>query len=108
MELFNVLIRKAGLTRTEALLKVAQWIERYQSTASTSTLIVIAMDIAARHEFQIFDAMILAAAAESKCSLLLSEDMHDGFTWAGVTVTNPFSANRHIWLDALMGAEGPT
>jgi len=52
--------------------------------------------------------MILAVAAESKCSLLLSEDMHDGFTWAGVTVTNPFSANRHIWLDALMGAEGPT
>jgi len=105
LELFNVLIRKSGLTKIEAQLKVAQWVEGYQTTASTSTIMFTAMDIAARHGFQIFDAVILAAAAEAQCSLLLSEDMHDGFTWHGVTVANPFKPNPHVLLQLLLTSE---
>lgn len=106
LELFNILIRKAGRTRNEAREKVAEWIVGYESAPTTSTLMATAMDIAVDHQFQIFDAMILAAAAEAGCSLLLSEDMHEGFTWNGVTITNPFKPNRHVWLDVLLSAEG--
>ena len=39
---------------------------------------------------RIWDALILSVAAESRCCLLLSEDLQPGFTWRGVTVVNPF------------------
>jgi len=35
--------------------------------------------------------VILAAASHADCQILLSEEMHDGFTWGGVTVVNPFA-----------------
>ena len=40
------------------------------------------------------DAVILSAAAESGCRLLLSQDLQEGFTWNGVTVTNPFAPRK--------------
>ena len=33
---------------------------------------------------------------QAGCRLLLSEDLHEGFTWAGVTVVNPFSSPRQF------------
>jgi len=53
----------------------------------------------------IWDAVIVSAAAEGGCRLLISEDLQDGFTWNGVTVTNPFGAKRNELLAALMGEE---
>jgi len=60
------------------------------------------MDLAAEHGLSIWDSVILAASAEAGCRLLLSEDLQDGFTWRGVTVTNPFSANVHPLLKAAL------
>ncbi len=37
------------------------------------------------------DALILNAAAEAGCELLLSEDMASGFAWRGTVVVNPFA-----------------
>jgi hypothetical protein len=36
-----------------------------------------------------------SAASQSDCRLLLSEDFQEGFTWAGVTVVDPFSSPQH-------------
>jgi hypothetical protein len=36
--------------------------------------------------------------------LLLSEDLQEGFTWRGVTVTNPFASALHPLLAALLTA----
>jgi len=47
---------------------------------------------------QIWDALILAVAAENRCRLLLSEDLHDGFIWRGVTVVDPFDGTEHAHL----------
>jgi predicted nucleic acid-binding protein len=43
------------------------------------------------HNLQFFDAFILTTACLANVDVLLSEDMHDGFTWRGVTVANPFA-----------------
>ena len=40
------------------------------------------------------DAMIVAAAEESRCGELLSEDLNDGQIYAGVRVRNPFKDIR--------------
>jgi predicted nucleic acid-binding protein len=105
-ELFNLLVRKGGRNRLEAKLLASDWLLSYEAAPTTALTMRAAMELAVRHEFQIFDAMILAAAAEAKCSLLLTEDMHEGFTWNGVTITNPFKPNRHVWLDMLLSPEG--
>jgi len=54
------------------------------------------------HQLAFWDAIILSAAADASCRLLLSEDLQDGFTWSGVTVTNPFSAAPHPVLATLL------
>ena len=42
------------------------------------------------HGFQAWDAIVLAAASAGGASVLLSEDMQDGFKWRGVAIANPF------------------
>ena len=38
-----------------------------------------------------WDALLLATLGRAGCSVLLSEDMADGTTLAGVTIRNPFA-----------------
>jgi predicted nucleic acid-binding protein len=40
--------------------------------------------------FSFYDALIMAAAVEAKCSTLLSEDLQHGRTVQGVAIFNPF------------------
>jgi predicted nucleic acid-binding protein len=51
---------------------------------------------------RIRDAVMLSVAADAGCRLVLSEDLQDGFTWRGVTVTNPFGGEQHALLDSLL------
>lgn len=51
-----------------------------------------AMEVATAHRLAFWDAVMLAAAAQANCRILLSEGLQDGFTWRGVTVRNPFAA----------------
>lgn len=67
---------------------------------------VDALDLSTIHEMRIWDAVMLSVAASAGCRLLLSEDLQDGFTWRGVIATNPFGAERHALLDALLREEG--
>ena len=46
--------------------------------------------LAERYQFQIFDAMIVAAALIKDCTTLYSEDMHDGLIIDGLTIRNPY------------------
>jgi predicted nucleic acid-binding protein len=41
--------------------------------------------------YQIYDALILAAALEEGCDTLYSEDMQDGQSVGAVTIRNPFA-----------------
>ncbi len=47
---------------------------------------------AERYRLQVFDAVIIAAAAGAGCATLWSEDMHNGLVVDGLTVRNPFRA----------------
>ena len=67
-------------------------------------MIVNATDLAADHGLTIWDSVVLAAAAEAGCRLLLSEDLQEGFTWRGVTVANPFAPTQNPILAALLAA----
>jgi predicted nucleic acid-binding protein len=49
-----------------------------------------AVEIAARYGYHIYDALILAAALESHCEILYSEDMQNGQVIGPLTICNPF------------------
>ena len=101
-ELFNVLVRKAKRRPTRAREAVLSWRDAYAVVDTSAAVIVNATDLASDHGLTIWDSVMLAAAAEAECRLLLSEDFQDGFTWRGVTVTNPFAATLHPILKALL------
>ena len=49
-----------------------------------------AMDLPVRYDFSFYDALIVAAAVESGCTRLLTEDLQDGQRIERLVVTNPF------------------
>jgi predicted nucleic acid-binding protein len=102
-ELFNVLVRKAGRPRAEARNALLSWRDTFPVVETSPETMLTAIDLATDHRFGIWDAVILSAASQAGCRLLLSEDLQQGFTWAGVTVVNPFKPPRHAMLEALLG-----
>jgi predicted nucleic acid-binding protein len=101
-ELFNVLVRKAKRRPARARAAVLSWRDAYPVVETSATVMVSATDLASDHGLTIWDSCVLAAAAEAGCRLFLSEDLQEGFTWGGVTVTNPFAPALHPLLAALL------
>ena len=91
-ELFVVLTRKAGREAAAARAAVLAWSDSFPMIHTTPAVMVDAMELATTHRLGFWDAVMLAAAAQAGCRLLLLEDMQDGFTWRGVTVENSFRA----------------
>ena len=101
-ELFNVLVRKARRPAAGARTAVLSWRDAFPVLDTSGAIITSAADLATDHQLGLWDAVVLATAAEGECRLLLSEDLQEGFTWRGVTVTNPFSPHRHPLLNSLL------
>jgi predicted nucleic acid-binding protein len=105
-ELFNVLVLKAKRPPKAARTAVLTWRDAYSVGDTSASVMVDALDLSADHAMRIWDAVMLSVAADVGCRLLLSEDLHDGFTWRGVTVTNPFGADRHPLLEVFLRGAG--
>ena len=89
-ELSRVLTSKMKKSGTEVRERLLSWSDGVVVADTTWTAFQSAMDLSVDHQISMWDALILAVAAENKCRLLLSEDFQNGFTWRGVTVVNPF------------------
>ena len=48
--------------------------------------------------------MARTVTASADCRILLSEDMHDGFVWRGLTVIDPFVERVHPLLASLLAS----
>ena len=103
VELFRVLTGKAGRSRADARAAVLSWREVASLRETSGAALWSAMDLSTDHGLTIWDALILAVAAEAGCRFLLTEDLQEGFVWRGVTVVNPFGTSRHPLLAALVG-----
>lgn len=75
------------------------WADSFAVADSTWESFQAALDLVVDHRLQIWDALILAVAAENRCRILLSEDMQSGFVWRGVTVLNPFAESENSLLE---------
>ena len=90
-ELHQVLCRKLRFSKSEAGARVRVWRRTFDVALTSEAVFDAALELAADHQLQIYDAIILAAAVDARCDLLLSEDLQDGFAWRGCVVANPFA-----------------
>jgi predicted nucleic acid-binding protein len=102
-ELFQLLVRKLKHTPAQARTAVLAWRDAYTLIETSEDVLVATVELAVAHRFSLWDGVVLAAASEGGCRLLLSEDLQEGFTWNGVTVTNPFAASPNSLLTGLFG-----
>jgi predicted nucleic acid-binding protein len=84
------LMRKGGFNRADAVQRITWWMDQCVPLPLSTETFQVALSIVERHAFQMWDAVILAASAEARADVLLSEDMQHGFVWSGVTIVNPF------------------
>ena len=101
-ELFHVLVRKAARPPADARAAILSWRNAFALIETSAEIMLAASDLAVNNQFGIWDAVIVCAAAEADCRILLSEDMQDGLIWKGVTIINPFARSRHPLLEALL------
>jgi predicted nucleic acid-binding protein len=81
--------RPDRMSEQEAAEFVARW-RRFPVQETTLALLGLGLEIEARHRFNFWDCMILAAAKAQGCDTVWSEDMQDGRIVEGVRVANPF------------------
>jgi predicted nucleic acid-binding protein len=89
-EAYNVMHRY-GYNREMCRTIIIRWEATFETVGSGSTTFLAALDLAVDHKLQFWDALIVNAAADAGCTMLLSEDMQSGFEWRGVRVVNPFA-----------------
>lgn len=100
-ELFVVLTR-SGASRDDARDTVLRMAQAFGTADSNTSAFLSAIDLVAAHRLQFWDALILNAAAEAGCGLLLSEDMSSGFAWRGTVVVDPFAPSPDERLTRLL------
>lgn len=102
-ELF-VVLRRSGASAEEAREVLLEFAEAFGTSASETRTALSAADLVVDHKIQFWDALIVTAAAEAGCALLLSEDMQHGFVTRGLTIVNPLTDHTHPKLAALIEA----
>jgi predicted nucleic acid-binding protein len=103
-ELFHVLVTKGSVAPADAKNAVLRWCDQYSLVDTSEAVLLSAMELSSQHRLRTWDAIIMAAAASVGCRLLLSEDLHDSFTWNGVTIVNPFAPKPNPLLTELLGS----
>ena len=91
-ELCAVLTRKARWPAAQARAAVLGWQNAYPVADTSAAVLMEVMKITCTHQFSLWDAVVMAIAAQGGCRLLLSENMHDDFTWRSVTMRDPFAS----------------
>lgn len=90
-EFANICLKKLGCDAQEVL-KMLDLLRCITIIDQTPQLVGRAVEIKALYGISLQDAMIVAAAEKAGCAELLSEDLNDGQSYAGVRVRNPFKA----------------
>jgi predicted nucleic acid-binding protein len=99
-ELF-VVLRRSGASATDARAILIEFAEAFGTSSSETRTALSAADLVVDHKLQFWDALIVTAAADAGCVLLLSEDMQNGFVARGLTIINPLASDVHPKLAAL-------
>ena len=88
-EYCNVALNKLKLPHADIREQMQFW-EQYDVVQVTPAIIHMGLDLHQTRSLGFFDALIVAAAKTSGCTVLYSEDMNAGEMVNGVRIVNPF------------------
>jgi predicted nucleic acid-binding protein len=91
-ELINIGFRKfrPAMTSVEATTYLEEVMREFEVVSWSASLVRRAIVIRSRYLFGWYDSLIVAAALESKCDVLYTEDLQHQQRIEGLTVVNPF------------------
>ena len=89
-EFYATAMRRRLLGSARALDLVLLW-SGHEIVAQTPDLIVRAIALHQEHSLSFWDALIVQAALDARCDVLLSEDLQHGRRFGELTITNPFA-----------------
>lgn len=91
-EVLNVLTRKLGVAPTDARRFLEAVLAPLWRVGPSPELFARALEVRDRYGFSFYDALVVAAALETGCTRLLSEDLQHGQRIGDLTVVDPFHA----------------
>jgi predicted nucleic acid-binding protein len=89
-EFVAVATRRGRRSRADAVAQARDWLRVFPIVAADRYALDLAYTAIEQERFGLFDALLLATARQAGCSIVLSEDMHDGAKLDGIVVRNPF------------------
>ena len=90
-EYLNTTRRLLSLSKEELLIQASGLFSGCIILPSLPDNLLFSSSLVKKYQFQLFDAVIVAAAIEGHCNILYSEDMHHGLVVDKcLTITNPF------------------
>jgi len=81
---------KLNMTHEDAVL-LLQSLARIPVCPITRELVMEAVELRQRYQISYWDAAVIAAAKQTGCSTIYSEDLNPGQNYDGATVINPFA-----------------
>ncbi len=90
-EFTNVCLRRWKFPKAKVAELIKTYLQQCQYIPVTDSMLLNATKIMTKYDLQLFDAIIIASALESGCSILYSEDMNDGqIIEKNLKIINPF------------------
>ena len=90
-EFVAVTLRKRILPPHQVVAYATQFMQVFEMATMTQQTILSALDVMTRYQLSYWDSLIVAAAVESLCPWLYTEDLQDGQTLENsLTIYNPF------------------
>lgn len=92
LEFYAMVLRRKLLAPIPALALVRLWSE-HDIVPHTPELVLHGLELHQAHSISVWDALIVQAAMEARCDVLLSEDLQHGRRFGELEVANPFLAS---------------
>jgi len=89
-EVCNNLKKKSGYTAEELKYVICGFYDEFSIIPVTSEIYIKAVSILKSYSMSFWDSVIVAAAIESGCGILYSEDMQHGIIIESMRIVNPF------------------
>jgi predicted nucleic acid-binding protein len=90
-EYLNVCHKRFKLTKSDAMDALMKWLPFSEVANIAISTYTNAIGLIKKYDFQLFDAIIIAAAIDANCSKLFTEDMHHGLlVEKRLQIINPF------------------
>lgn len=90
-EFYWTAVRLKAIGPAQALALVRLWSE-HDTVPQTADLIMRAIGLHQQHSVSFWDALIVQAAVDAGCDVLLTEDMQHGRRFGDLEIVNPFLA----------------